>query len=127
MKKSHIIILFLIAICIGVFASQLGDVSSYSSYADAITKEGKSVQLIGTLSKGKPVSYDPVKDANSFSFFLIDRNGKEIYVVCYDDMPTDFERSEEIVLTGAMKGETFYADDMLVKCPSKYVENEIQK
>jgi len=26
-----------------------------------------------------------------------------------------------------MKENTFYADEMLVKCPSKYQENEIQK
>ncbi|MFI5172773.1 MAG: cytochrome c maturation protein CcmE [Chitinophagales bacterium] len=127
MKKSHIIVLVLIAVCIGVFASKLGNVSSYSTYDDAISKEGTSVQLIGTLAKDKPVNYDPVKDANSFSFYLLDREGKEVFVVCFDDMPTDFEKSDQIVLTGAMKGETFYADEMLVKCPSKYVENEIQK
>ncbi len=127
MKKSHIILLILIAVCIGVFASKLGNVSSYSSYEDAVGKEGSTVQLIGTLAKSHPVNYDPVKDPNSFSFYLTDRDGKEIEVVCFDDMPRDFEKSDQIVLTGAMKGETFYADDMLVKCPSKYVENEIKK
>lgn len=127
MKKSHIIVLFLIAICIGVFASKLGNVSSYSSYEDAKSKPGEQVQLIGTLSKGKPVNYDPIKDPNSFSFYLIDRDGNEVQVVCFDDMPTDFEKSDEIVLTGAMKDEIFYAQEMLVKCPSKYQENEISK
>lgn len=85
------------------------------------------MQLIGTLAPGKPVNFDPIKDPNSFSFTLVDREGEEVFVVCYDDMPTDFEKSEEIVLTGAMKENTFYADEMLVKCPSKYMENEIQK
>jgi cytochrome c-type biogenesis protein CcmE len=126
-KKSHIIVLFLIALCIGVFASKLGNVSSYSSYNDAKSKEGKTVQLIGTLAPGKPVNFDPIKDPNSFSFTLVDREGEQVFVVCYDDMPTDFEKSEEIVLTGAMKENTFYANEMLVKCPSKYMENEIQK
>ena len=50
-----------------------------------------------------------------------------VYMWDVDDMPTDFEKSEEIVLTGSMKENTFYADEMLVKCPSKYMENEIQK
>ncbi len=127
MKKSHIILLLLIAVCIGVFASKLGNVSSYSSYEDAMGKEGTTVQLIGTLARSHPVNYDPIKDPNSFSFHLTDRDGKEIEVVCFDDMPRDFEKSDQIVLTGAMKGETFYADDMLVKCPSKYEENEIKK
>lgn len=127
MKKSHVIVLFLIAICIGVFASKLGNVSSYSSFNDAKSKEGVTVQLIGTLTPGKPVNFDPIKDPNSFSFYIDDRDGNEVHVVCFDDMPTDFEKSEEIVLTGAMKENTFYADEMLVKCPSKYMENEIQK
>lgn len=126
-KKSHIIVLILIAVCIGVFASKLGNVSSYSSYKDAKTKPGESVQLIGTLAKGKAVNFDPIKDPNSFSFTLLDRNGDEVQVICFDDMPTDFEKSEEIVLTGTMKDDTFYANEMLVKCPSKYQENEIKK
>jgi len=126
-KKSHIIVLFLIAICIGVFASKLGNVSSYSSFSDAKTNEGKTVQLIGNLAPGKPINFDPIKDPNSFSFYLLDKEGKEVFVICFDDMPTDFEKSEDIVLTGSMKENTFYADEMLVKCPSKYQENEIQK
>ena len=94
MKKSHVIVLFLIAICIGVFASKLGNVSSYSSYNDAKSKEGITVQLIGTLTPGKPVNFDPIKDPNSFSFYINDRDGNEVHVVCFDDMPTDFEKSE---------------------------------
>jgi len=105
----------------------LGNVKSYSSYADAVGKEGETVQLIGTLTQGKPINFDPVRDPNSFSFYLTDRDKHVIHVVCFDDMPTDFEKSEEIVLTGAMKNDTFYAEEMLVKCPSKYQENEIQK
>ena len=89
MKKSHIIVLFLIAICIGVFASKLGNVSSYSSYTDAKSKEGKTVQLIGTLTPGKAVNFDPIKDPNSFSFYLNDRDGNEVHVVCFDDMFRD--------------------------------------
>jgi cytochrome c-type biogenesis protein CcmE len=126
-KKSHIILLLLIAVCIGVFASKLGSVSSYSSYEDAKSKEGKTVQLIGTLTKDKPVNYNPQIDPNSFSFHLIDKEGQEFKVVCYDEMPRDFEKSDEIVLTGSMKGETFHAEDMLVKCPSKYVDEEVEK
>ena len=40
--------------------------------------------------------------------------------------PQDFEKSESIVLTGSIKGDTFVATEMLMKCPSKYVEDEIQ-
>lgn len=36
--------------------------------------------------------------------------------------PQDFERSEQIVVTGSMKDNQFYADEILMKCPSKYKE-----
>ena len=39
--------------------------------------------------------------------------------------PQDFELSEQIVLTGKMQGDVFMASDMLMKCPSKYKDEEI--
>jgi cytochrome c-type biogenesis protein CcmE len=127
LKKSHIIILFLIAISIGLFASRMGNVDSYACFDDAAKEEGKSLQVIGTFPEDKNIAYDPQADANSFSFNMKDRCGAVHKVVCYDDMPMDFERSDEIVLTGSMKEDIFYAEDMLVKCPSKYQETEVEK
>ncbi|MFN5363918.1 MAG: cytochrome c maturation protein CcmE [Bacteroidota bacterium] len=39
--------------------------------------------------------------------------------------PQDFERSESIVLTGEMSGDVFQASEMLLKCPSKYKDQEV--
>lgn len=125
MKKSHIILLFLIALCIGVFAAKLGSVDSYVNVDEAVAKQGKTVQMIGTLVKNEPVDYNPQLDPNSFSFYLNDRAGKKCRVICYDDMPRDFEKSDQIVLTGSMKDSIFYAQDLLVKCPSKYVNKQV--
>lgn len=127
MKKSHIIILILLAFTIGLFASKLGNVDSYANYDDAKAKEGSKVQLTGVLVKEKPVVYDPKVDPNSFSFYLADEKGKQFKVVCNDDLPRDLEKVDKIVLTGEMQGETFYASDILVKCPSKYQETEVEK
>ena len=41
------------------------------------------------------------------------------------DTTDDTHRTEQIVVTGSMKGSNFYADEILVKCPSKYKEEEI--
>jgi cytochrome c-type biogenesis protein CcmE len=38
--------------------------------------------------------------------------------------PQDFERSEQIVITGKMSGADFKANHMLLKCPSKYTNKE---
>ena len=129
MKKSHIILLFFIAICIGVFAAKLGNVSSYSNYDDAQAKEGEEVHITGTLLKDKPIEFDPVKDANSFSFYIRDNAGKEFKVICLDKdgKPQHFEKSDQVVLTGVMNDGVFYASDLLVKCPSKYVDKEVEK
>ena len=127
MKKSHIIILILLAFTIGLFASKLGNVDSYANFEDAKSKEGTKVQLTGMLVKEKPIVYDPQKDPNSFSFYLTDETGKQFQVICNDDLPRDLEKVDKIVLTGEMRGETFYASDILVKCPSKYQETEVEK
>jgi cytochrome c-type biogenesis protein CcmE len=126
-KRTYIIVLFFIAICIGVVASQLGNVSSYAHFGDRKLKAGKEVRLKGTLATNQPVVYDPVVDPNSFSFYLVDEKGEVGKVVCFDEKPRDFEKSDEIVITGTQKDDVFYASDLLVKCPSKYVEEEIEK
>ncbi|MNF07676.1 hypothetical protein D3C80_2079060 [compost metagenome] len=38
--------------------------------------------------------------------------------------PQDFEKSEQIVLTGGMVGDEFHASKILMKCPSKYTDQE---
>ena len=48
------------------------------------------------------------------------------YKVVFDGAkPQDFELSEQIVVTGRMKDDTFIATDLLMKCPSKYKDEEI--
>jgi cytochrome c-type biogenesis protein CcmE len=39
--------------------------------------------------------------------------------------PTDIEKSEQIVMTGAMDGETFRCNRIQMKCPSKYKNDQI--
>ena len=56
---------------------------------------------------------------------MIDDNGdlREVHLLL--PKPQDFELSEQIVLTGEMDGERFVADEILMKCPSKYKNEEI--
>jgi cytochrome c-type biogenesis protein CcmE len=71
------------------------------------------------------MDYNPEKDPNYFSFFIKDSKGMEKKVILFAAKPQDFELSEQIVVTGQMKGEVFYASDLLMKCPSKYKDEEI--
>lgn len=124
MKKAHL--LAIAAIAIGIFAllSISGDVGTYSTFSDAIA-HGKKVKIAGQLSKDKEIYYDPEEDPNLFTFFMTDTKGEERKVLFLDKRPTDFEQSEQIVLTGKMQGDQFIATEMLMKCPSKYKDEEI--
>ncbi len=122
MKKMHIIGLVIVAIAIGVLVSLLGDFSRYETFDSAYALSGKEINVVGELVKDKEMSYDPLVDANHFSFYLRDDKGVDKLVVYRGSMPRDFEKSEKIVVTGKLKEGTFYAAKILMKCPSKYVE-----
>jgi cytochrome c-type biogenesis protein CcmE len=124
MKKIHIIAIALIAVSIGILISAVGDVDTYSTFTDA-ARTGRKVKIVGQLAKDKEMVYNPEKDPNYFSFYLIDSNGDEQKVVLLQSKPQDFERSEQVVLTGKMKEDAFVATDLLMKCPSKYKDEEM--
>lgn len=124
MKRSHIIAVAVVAVAIGILISASKDVTTYANFAQA-SQNGERVKLVGQLVKERPVEYNPEKDPNFLSFYLKDDAGEVRRVVLRAGKPQDFERSEQIVLTGQMQGETFEAADMLLKCPSKYKDQEV--
>jgi cytochrome c-type biogenesis protein CcmE len=126
MKKSSIIIIVLIALAIGAIISTSADASSYENFAVATENPGKEFHVVGTLNRQKEKYFDPKKDANYFSFYLIDEKGQEQKVVYHAPEPADFERSEKIVIIGKMENDHFEASKILLKCPSKYTDNQVQ-
>lgn len=125
MKKSHIIILVLVAATVCIIVSMFGDFSTYETFGSAAKQPGKQYHVIGYLEKDRAMEYDPVKDPNHFSFFVKDKAGDVNQVVFSGAKPTDIERSEQIVMTGYMEGETFRCNKIQMKCPSKYKNEEI--
>jgi cytochrome c-type biogenesis protein CcmE len=124
MKKSSIFGVLVIAITIAILISSYSSTSTYGSFKDAIVS--KSVlHIIGHLDKKKALFYDATKDANYFSFYIKDNKGQECKVIFTGTKPQDFERSEQIVLTGQMEGNNFHATHILMKCPSKYTQDKI--
>ncbi len=125
MKKSSIIGLVVIAIAIAVIISLYSSSSTYGSFNDAKKNSGE-LHIVGHLDKQKELYYDAAKDANYFSFYVKDNKGEECKVVFTGTKPQDFERSEQIVLTGQMIGNNFHASEILMKCPSKYTKDKIE-
>jgi cytochrome c-type biogenesis protein CcmE len=132
MKKSHIFVIVVIAVAIAIIISTAGDASTYVTFDQAyeMAEEGdsKSIHVVGELKKdnqGHVVGIMPGVDRVSFSFIMIDENHKEQVVVYNEPMPQDFTRSEKVVVIGGYTGDTFKADKILLKCPSKYQEEKL--
>ena len=124
MKKSHIISFAVISVSVGILISASKDVTTYANFSQA-SQSGDRVKLIGQLVKDRPVEYNPEKDADFLSFWLRDDAGEVRLVELHAAKPQDFERSESIVLTGEMRDDRFAASEMLLKCPSKYKDQEV--
>jgi len=120
MKTIHIIIILVLVAAIAIVITTLSDSSTYSDFKEAALIPGKEYHIIGTLNKAKPIEYDAQKNANQFSFFMIDDKGIEKKVIYNKTKPQDFEKSEKVVIIGSMKNDAFYATSLLLKCPSKY-------
>ena len=125
MKKSSIILIAIIAIAIAMILVIYTDSSTYSTFTEAKEKNTE-LYVVGVLNKEKALHYDPVTDANHFSFYMYDNDSTECQVVFRGSKPQDIERSEQIVLTGKMEGKVFHASKILMNCPSKYNQDQIE-
>jgi cytochrome c-type biogenesis protein CcmE len=123
MKKTEIIILVAIAVSIAVLVSFMGDLTTYETIASAKQKEGKAIKLVVQLVPNTIV-YDAVKNPNYLEFTAKDTLNNTVKVIYHDAKPTDMEKSTRIVLNGKMNGEAFECKSILLKCPSKYKNEE---
>lgn len=125
MKRSHIVLLVLVAVAVCVIVSMFGDFSTYETFASAAKEPGKQYHVIGVMQKEKGVEYDPKVDANHCSFFVTDKAGNQRKVIFNGAKPTDIERSEQIVMMGYMDGDAFRCSRIQMKCPSKYKNEQV--
>jgi cytochrome c-type biogenesis protein CcmE len=124
MKKIHIVGIVMVVTAIVLLTTAIKDTTTYATFEDALNS-GTRVKIAGQLSIDKEMVYQPEINPDLFTFFIKDRNGEEKKVVLQAARPQDFELSEQIVVTGEMRGDEFWASDMLLKCPSKYKDEEI--
>ena len=105
----------------GFSTSNDGDVNeNHGDYDGWVVKSDKKGNIL-------EMNYNPVVDANLFTFTLIDEKGIAKPVVYFDAKPQDFERSEKVVVVGNMKNEQFIAKKILMKCPSKYQDGKFRE
>ncbi len=124
MKKIHIVAIIVIAITLAVIVSTISNSSTYAPFRTAMEQEGNTFHVVGKVNLQKDFVYNPEVNANIFGFYLKDSEGLEKLVLYNGTKPQDFERSEQIVVVGKMKGDEFIANQLLMKCPSKYNGNQ---
>ena len=120
MKRTHIAIVVVIAIAIGAILVTINDASTYVGFTKAEVTPGTKYTVIGYLDKEAPMNYNP--RAQKFAFTAIDKEGVKRQVIYNQPKPQDFERSEEITMKGYASDSAFIAEEILMKCPSKYNE-----
>ncbi len=135
MKKSHIIGIIAIAVAIGIIVGTAGDASSYVTFRKAadMAKNGNTEQIhvVGKVPKDakghmQGLVYQPQIDPNRFEFTLIDTDNRVQKCVYNSPKPQDFGAAEQVVVVGAMTGDHFQADKILLKCPSKYQDGKLE-
>lgn len=123
MKRSHIIALVIIAVAIAALIGSLNDSSSYANLQEALGQPGREFHVVGTLDRSEPIVYEPSINPGLTTFSMVDLEGRKCKVNLAMAKPADLERSERLVLIGeADANGEFHAKDMLLKCPSKYNE-----
>jgi cytochrome c-type biogenesis protein CcmE len=120
MKKIYIVAIVILAVAIGVIMISLKNTTTYSDFAEASSNQGKEFHIVGKLDKDREQIYEPAMNPDEFRFYLIDNKGLSKQVVLHKSKPQDFDKSEQIVLIGEMQDNEFHANDILLKCPSKY-------
>ncbi|HHP7240615.1 MAG TPA: cytochrome c maturation protein CcmE [Cyclobacteriaceae bacterium] len=133
MKKTHLFGIVVIAVLVIIIISTIGDASQYVDFDKAkyLYKTGNTekIHVVGTLMKddlGNVIGIKHSPDQLSFSFNMVDEKNNAQKVIYNEPMPTDFLKSEKVVVVGSYYNDLFVADKILLKCPSKYQEDEIK-
>jgi cytochrome c-type biogenesis protein CcmE len=116
MKKSTIIGALLIVGFLAIGAvGWMKSLTPYVSIAQAKSSPA-SVQVKGKLLKDT-ITYD--KD-NALNFYIVDESGQRLKVIYTKSKPANMEQATSVVVVGKYDGGSFNAENVLVKCPSKY-------
>jgi cytochrome c-type biogenesis protein CcmE len=125
MKRAYwagaILILGFLALGLSTFTKSM---TPYVSFPEAKSAH-RTVQVMGALEKGS-AKYDAEK--KTLYFTLVDPQTKDVIPVAYTDVkPANFEDAVSIVAIGRFENDRFAAEKLLVKCPSKYQGEEVEK
>lgn len=125
MKRAYwagaILVIGFLALGLSTFSRSM---TPYVSFTEAKAAP-RTVQVMGALEKGTS-RYDT--NTKTLLFTLFDEKTRESIPVAYTDVkPANFEDAVSIVAIGRYEKGVFAAEKLLVKCPSKYQGEEMEK
>jgi cytochrome c-type biogenesis protein CcmE len=104
--------------------ASLGDNLQYYKYVDEVVAhpaewQGKPLKVHGYVVKDSITK----KPSSREYKFQVQNKGKVLTAYYTGTVPDGFQNDSEVVMTGVLRNhDTFVADEMQAKCPSKYEE-----
>lgn len=96
--------------------------NSISTYVNFEQAEGRATShVVGTWDNTQDYGFS--RETMQFTFHMKDQDGNIRRVVYAKPKPNNFEQATQLVVIGELRNNVFYANEMLMKCPSKYNEN----
>jgi len=92
------------------------NLTPYVSFEEA-QRSARKVQVAGGLV---PDSTSYIEDTEMLQFGMVEENGDTMTVLYEGIKPGNFEEATQIVAIGTYSDGAFHANQLLVKCPSKY-------
>lgn len=94
-------------------------ISTYVTFSQAANMtHSNDVHVVGTWDQSKPAAFSYAN--KTFTFYMKDLKGEERKVVYSRPEPNNFKEAKKLVVIGELRDNIFYANEMLMKCPSKY-------
>jgi len=122
MKVGQIVAVVLALLGLGVVVSAfLFNASPYVGIREARSSKADNLHVIANLDKSTVSTTGSV-----VSFTVTDEDGNHLPVVYKGAPPGNMGEASQIVVVGGMKGETFVARKLILKCPSKYKQKADQ-
>lgn len=117
MKRAYIIGALLVVAFGALGLSQLRNtLTTYVGFSEARTS-GTTVQIKGKIDKSS-VHYD--EKSKDLIFNVTDGHGQRMIIQYGRSAPGNFNQASHVVAVGKFYDGRFHANDLLIKCPSKY-------
>jgi cytochrome c-type biogenesis protein CcmE len=119
MKPAAWVGLLIIAAAVAFGArSFVTNLTPYVTFSQAREAKGQ-VQVMGALEKGSVAS-----DSSQLSFTIVSPEGDKMPVRFTAAAPANFNMAVQVTAIGKYDGQVFQANNLLVKCPTKYQGTE---